>query len=84
MNNKRNLINEHYAKFYIERKHIIRYIQLDLSDGTSGIKIDPFNNRNGYRLHGFSSEGQIENYFSKYYENFSLGHSNNNYYGIQE
>ena len=56
----------------------------DLSDGTSRINNDPYNNRNGYRLHGFSSESQIENYFSKYYEKFSFGHSNNNYYGIQE
>ena len=56
----------------------------ELPDGTSQINNDPYNNRNGYRLHGFSSESKIRNYFLKYFENFSFGTSNNNYYGIQE
>ncbi len=56
----------------------------DLSDGTSQIKYDPYNNRNDYRLQGFSSESQLESYFSKYFKYFSFGSSNNNYYGIDE
>ena len=56
----------------------------EISDGTMRIKNDPYGNRNGYRLHGFSSEGDIEKYFSVYYRNFSFGNSNNNYYGVHE
>ena len=56
----------------------------ELSDGTSRIKCDPYNNRNGYRLHGFSSEEEIEEYFSIYFKNFSFGSANNNFYGIKE
>ena len=55
-----------------------------LSDGTMIINNDPYSNRNGYRLQGFSSEVEVERYFSKLYKNFSFGRSNNNYYGIQE
>ena len=54
------------------------------SDGTMRINNDPFSNRNGYRLHGFSSESEIENYFSKLFDDFSFGSANNNYYGIRE
>jgi ubiquinone/menaquinone biosynthesis C-methylase UbiE len=56
----------------------------EVSDGTMRIKNDPYGNRNGYRLHGFSSEDDIEKYFSEYYRNFSFGSSNNNYYGVHE
>jgi ubiquinone/menaquinone biosynthesis C-methylase UbiE len=56
----------------------------ELADGTMRIKNDPYGNRNGYRLHGFYSEGEIEKYFSEFYKNFSFGSSNNNYYGVDE
>lgn len=55
-----------------------------MTDGTRRINNDPYGNRNGYRLHGFSSEIDIEKYFSIYFENFSFGKSNNDFYGIQE
>ena len=55
-----------------------------LSDGAMMIKNDPYKNRSGYRLQGFSSEGDIEEYFSNYFYKFSLGKSNNDYYGIHE
>lgn len=48
------------------------------------IKDDPYKNRSGYRLQGFSSEGNIEGYFSKYFNKFSFGKSHNDYYGIHE
>jgi len=53
-------------------------------DGTMCIKSDPYNNRNGYRLHGFSSEAEIEQYCSEYFKRFSFGRANNNYFGIEE
>ena len=56
----------------------------ELADGTSRINNDPYNNRNGYRFHGFSSENEIEKYLNNYFENFSFGSSNNNYFGINE
>jgi len=55
-----------------------------LADGALVIKADPYGNRNGYRLHGFSTPHEIENYFSGHFENFSFGHANNDYYGINE
>lgn len=48
------------------------------------IKDDPYKNRSGYRLQGFFSEGNIEGYFSKYFNKFSFGKSHNDYYGIHE
>lgn len=56
----------------------------ELSDGSLVVKNDPYNNRNGYRLHGFSTTAQIEKYFSPLFENFSFGSANNEYYGISE
>ena len=53
-------------------------------DGTMRIKNDPYNNRNDYRLHGFSSKEKIENYFSTFFKNFSFGTAINNYYGVDE
>lgn len=53
-------------------------------DGTMQIRNDPYSNRDGYRLHGFSSEEDIEKYFSKFFTNFSFGHASNDYYGIKE
>lgn len=55
-----------------------------LSDGTMRIKNDPYRNRDGYRLHGFLSNKEIAEYCSDYFENFSFGHSNNDYYGVEE
>ena len=56
----------------------------EVGDGSMRIEGDPYKNRDGYRLHGFSSEGDIEQYFSKYYRNFSFGHASNNYYDRDE
>ena len=56
----------------------------ELSDGTSRIINDPYNNRNGYRLQGFSSEEAINKDFSKFFKNFSFGSAINNYYGVDE
>lgn len=56
----------------------------ELSDGSMRITNDPYNNRNGYRLHAFSSEADLENYFSEYFKNFSFGSADNNYYGLSE
>ncbi len=55
-----------------------------VEDGSMRIAGDPYGNRNGYRLHGFSSQNDIEEYFSTYFENFSFGHANNDYYGRNE
>lgn len=54
------------------------------SDGTFIINSDPYGNRNGYRLHGFSSADELKGYFSPYFTNFSMGFADNNYYGIEE
>lgn len=56
----------------------------ELSDGSMLIVNDPYNNRNGYRLHAFSSESDLEKYFSAYFKNFSFGSADNNYYGLSE
>lgn len=56
----------------------------ELSDGSMRIVSDPYKNRNGYRLHGFSSEFDIEQFFSAYFHKFSFGRADNNYYGIFE
>jgi SAM-dependent methyltransferase len=54
------------------------------SDGTMRIANDPYGNRIGYRLQGFSTEEEIENYFSILFKKFSFGSANNNYYGVHE
>jgi SAM-dependent methyltransferase len=56
----------------------------ELPDGSMRIMNDPYNNRNGYRLHAFSSEPNIEQYFSAYFKNFTFGRADNDYYGISE
>lgn len=53
-------------------------------DGTYEIKNDPYGNRVGYRLRGFSDPDEVMESFSKHFENFSIGHANNDYYGINE
>ncbi len=55
-----------------------------LPDGSFRVNGDPYHNRNGYRLHAFHESQEVENYFSKYFKNLSLGYAHNNYYGISE
>lgn len=55
-----------------------------LPDGSFRISADPYGNRNGYRLHAFSEQREIEDYFSRYFSNFSFGFADNDYYGISE
>lgn len=56
----------------------------ELPDGSMLVMKDPYNNRNGYRLHGFAAAPDIEQYFSPLFKNFSLGSADNDYYGISE
>lgn len=55
-----------------------------MNDGSRQIMNDPYNNRVGYKLHGFKSEDMIKEYFSPYFTDFSFGIAHNNYYGIDE
>jgi ubiquinone/menaquinone biosynthesis C-methylase UbiE len=55
-----------------------------LDDGSLRIQADPYGNRDGYRLHGFSSKEQIEAYLSPWFEHFSFGFADNDYYGVSE
>lgn len=54
------------------------------ADGSMMIAADPYNNRNGYRLHGFHARQDIEAYFSEFFGGFSFGSANNDYFGIHE
>lgn len=56
----------------------------ELADGSMLVANDPYNNRNGYRLHAFSTTAAIEKYFSPTFKNFSFGSAENDYYGISE
>jgi ubiquinone/menaquinone biosynthesis C-methylase UbiE len=56
----------------------------ELPDGSMIIMNDPYNNRNGYRLHAFVATTDIEQYFSPLFKNFSFGSADNDYYGISE
>jgi len=56
----------------------------ELPDGSMFVMNDPYNNRNGYRLHAFSATPEIQLYFSPLFDNFSFGSADNNYYGIFE
>lgn len=67
-----------------DKKSFIFQNAEEMPDGTMRIKNDPYGNRDGYRLHGFSSETDVESYFSKYFKNFSFGRANNDYYGVNE
>lgn len=49
-----------------------------------GLQADPYGNRDGYRLHAFSSKDQIEAYPSPWLEHFSFGFADNDYYGVSE
>lgn len=55
-----------------------------LDDGSLRIQNDPYGNRYGYRLHAFSSKDQIKAYLSPWFENFSFGLADNDYYGVAE
>lgn len=55
-----------------------------VEDGSLRIQADPYGNRNGYRLHALSSKNQIEAYLSPWFENFSFGTADNDYYGVCE
>lgn len=55
-----------------------------LPDGSYRVAHDHYGNRVGYRLHGFADRGELETYFSDFFRNFSIGSSNNDYYGIDE
>ncbi|MDF1581250.1 MAG: class I SAM-dependent methyltransferase [Desulfuromonadales bacterium] len=67
-----------------DRKSYIFQGAQPLTDGTMRISNDPYRNREGYRLHGFSTEEEIEHYCSDLFKNFSFGHADNDYYGIRE
>jgi len=53
-------------------------------DGSLVVKSDPYGNRNGYRLHAFRERGDIEAYMAPFFERFSFGFADNDYYGITE
>ena len=53
-------------------------------DGTFTILNDPYQNRNGYKLHAFVDNLDAERFFSSYFDQFSFGSAVNNYYGIDE
>lgn len=55
-----------------------------LADGSYRIAKDHYANRVGYRLHGFSTTNALQDYFSSHFENFSIGSSVNDYFGIRE
>ena len=55
-----------------------------LDDGSYIVKSDPYQNRDGYRLHAFENKEELQTYFSPWFENFSLGFADNDYYGISE
>jgi ubiquinone/menaquinone biosynthesis C-methylase UbiE len=55
-----------------------------LEDGSFLIKADPYGNRDGYRLHAFAEKEQVKAYLSRWFDNFSFGFADNDYYGITE
>jgi ubiquinone/menaquinone biosynthesis C-methylase UbiE len=55
-----------------------------LEDGSFQIANDPYNNRVGYRLHAFATSEDLKVYLSPHFTDFSIGHSNNDYYGVNE
>jgi len=57
---------------------------IPLKDGSFRIQADPYHNRDGYRLHAFSKEQDIEEYLSPWFEHFSFGFADNDFYGVRE
>ncbi len=55
-----------------------------LEDGSLRIQADPYGNRDGYRLHALSSQDDIEECLSPWFENFSFGFADNDFYGVFE
>ena len=55
-----------------------------LEDGSLRIQADPYGNRDGYRLHAFSDQSQLQAYLSPWFEHFSFGFADNDYYGVSE
>jgi SAM-dependent methyltransferase len=57
---------------------------IELEDGSYRIQADPYGNRDGYRLHAFSSRERIESDLSHLFDSFSFGFADNDYYGVSE
>jgi len=55
-----------------------------LEDGSLRIQADPYGNRDGYRLHAFTSKDEIEAYLSPWFECFSFGFAENDFFGVSE
>lgn len=55
-----------------------------LEDGSLRIQADPYGNRDGYRLHAFTSKDEIEAYLSPWFEHFSFGFADNDFFGVSE
>lgn len=55
-----------------------------MEDGSQRIQADPYGNRDGYRLQAFANNEQIEAQLSPWFEHFSFGFADNDYYGVAE
>lgn len=55
-----------------------------LEDGSLRIQADPYGNRDGYRLQAFASREEIGACLSPWFEHFSFGFADNDYYGVSE
>jgi hypothetical protein len=53
-------------------------------DGSLRIAVDPYGNREGYRLQAFADSRQIEASLAPFFGAFSFGSADNDYYGICE
>jgi ubiquinone/menaquinone biosynthesis C-methylase UbiE len=56
---------------------------IEREDGLVEIRNDPWGLRNGYLFKWFRSEQDINNTFSPYFDNLSIGLCCDNYYGVQ-
>ena len=54
-----------------------------MPDGSFLIKNDHYGTRIGYRLFAFDTEQEIKDYFGSYFETFSFGFADDDYYGIK-
>jgi ubiquinone/menaquinone biosynthesis C-methylase UbiE len=55
-----------------------------LEHGATKVTKDPYNNRVGYTIHGFDDQQDIEMRFSAFFENFRIGSTQSDYFGIEE
>lgn len=55
-----------------------------LTDGTRMIKVDPYENRIGYRLFCVESKETLSEALSAHFCNVQVGHASNEYFGISE